>query len=334
MSLSPETLGRILTAEPKDAWAEVFAALWADLSLPVGNVDVAAEMVRRDKAFESLDLVLSGAAWDLWAAFQSSTPATAEALVDFWGETPGGKAVLVLDALSLRETPWILGEAVKRGYAVKTAKVTASALPSDTTSFAKALGLPQRSSLIAGKVASLRLTGAATAFFDQPWNECGDTLPNDPNLFVWHAWPDTLMHDLSGAGPGLRQLAQDAKNVLTGDGFWSFVDRLVLGRRVVITADHGYAASGLFSDVPDEAQKTYYQQTFGAERYAAGAGQGAAHWLPPVDIALDTARGPHRFALGRRGWRVQAGRKNLSHGGLSVLETAVPFIELSKAQQA
>ena len=43
---------------------------------------------------------------------------------------------------------------------------------------------------------------------------------------------------------------------------------------------------------------------------------------------------PHRFALGRRGWRVQSGRKNLSHGGLSVLETAVPFIELTKTGSA
>jgi hypothetical protein len=328
MSLSPEQLGRILLAEPTQAWTEIFSALWDGLSVPVGNVDVAAEMVRRDKAFESLDLVLSGAAWDLWSSFEASTPATADALVSFWDEAPGGKAVLVLDALSLRETPWILQEATKRGYAIKTAKPTASALPSDTTSFARALGLSQRSSLASGKSASLRLSGAATAFFDQPWNECADTLPNDPNLFVWHDWPDTLMHDLSGAGPGLRQLAQDAKTVLTGDGFWSFVDRLAQGRRVVITADHGYAASGLFSDVPDEEQKTYYQQTFGAERYAASADKGASHWLPPVDIALDTARGPHRFALGRRGWRVQSGRKNLSHGGLSVLETAVPFIEL------
>lgn len=334
MSLSAETLGRLLLAEPKLAWAEVFSSLWSELSVPVTEGDVAAEMVRRDKVFESLDLVLSSAAWDLWLSFEASTEATAEALVGFWNAQPGGKAVLVLDALSLRETPWILQEAAKRGYTVKSARPTASALPSDTTSFARALGLPQRSALTAGKVASLRLAEATTAFFDQPWSECADTLPNSPNLFVWHDWPDTLMHDLSGAGPGLRQLAEDAKTVLTGDGFWSFIDRLAQGRRVVITADHGYAASGLFSDVPDESQKAYYQQTFGAERFAPSPDQGASHWLPPVDIAMATARGPHRFALGRRGWRVQSGRKNLSHGGLSVLETAVPFIELSKSQQA
>ncbi len=333
MGLSAEMLGRLLLAEPKDAWQVVFEALWDELSVPVEG-DASSEMVRRDKALESLDLVLSGAAWDLWASFESSTKATADALVDFWEATPGGRAVLVLDALSLRETPWILQEAAKRGYEIKSAKATASALPSDTTSFAKALGLPQRSSMAAGSVPSLRLKGASTAFFDQPWRECADTLPNSPDVFVWHDWPDSLMHDLSGAGPGLRQLAQDAKIVLTGDDFWNFADRLSQGRRLVITADHGYAASGLFSDVPDEEQKVYFQQNFGAERFAATAEQGVSHWLPPVDIPLQTARGPHRFVLGRRGWRVQSGRKNLSHGGLSVLETAVPFIELSRKAQA
>jgi len=156
------------------------------------------------------------------------------------------------------------------------------------------------------------------------------TLPNSPDVFVWHDWPDALMHDLSSAGPGLRQMAQDVKAVLTSDDFWSFIERLAQGRRVVITSDHGYAASGLFSDVPDEEQKTYFQQTFGGERFASTPENHPSHWLPPIDIALSTSRGAHRFALGRRGWRVQSGRKNLSHGGLSVLETAVPFIELSK----
>ena len=331
MSLTRESVARLTTAEPKEAWAEVFGLLWKDLSTPVSAKDAGAEMIRRDKALECLDLLLSGAAWDLWREFEKSTESTAEALVSFWDSTHGGKAVLILDALSLRETPWILSEAERRGFSVKAARPTASALPSDTTSFAKALGLPQRSALSSGSCASLRLSGAKTALFAQPWLECSDTLPNAPDLFVWHEWPDTLMHDLSAAGPGLRQLADDAKKVLTGDDFWSFVERLATGRTLVITADHGYPASGLYADVPDDLQKTYFQQNFGAERFAETADATPSHWLPPVDMHMLTARGPRRFALGRRGWRVQAGRKNLSHGGLSVLETAVPFIELTKS---
>lgn len=329
MSISTDMLGTLLRSEPKAAWEAVFAALWKELSAPVQG-DVASEMVRRDKALESLDLVLSSSAWELWSQFESSVTATASALVDFWNNASGAKAVLVLDALSLRETPWILKEAARRGYSVKQATPTASALPSDTTSFARALGMPQRSAMASGAVASLKLAGATTVFFDQHWRECADTLPNNPNLFVWHDWPDTLMHDLAGAGPGLRQLAEDARNVLTGDDFWLFIERLATGRRLVITADHGYAASGQFSDVLDVEQKEYYQKTFGAERFVSSADQAMSHWLPPVDLPMTTARGAYRFALGRRAWSVQGGRKNLSHGGISVLEVAVPFIEITK----
>lgn len=332
MNFSSQVLKKILLGDAKDAWAEIFSAIWDELSQPVVG-DVASEMVRRDKALEGLDLVLSSSAWDLWPQFEVSTPSTSEALVEFWQAAPGAKAVLILDALSLREVPWILQEAQKRGYTIKRAFPTASALPSDTTSFAKALGMPQRSAMAAGKVSSLRLTGATTAFFNQPWRECGDTLPNSRDLFIWHDWPDTIMHDLAAAGPGLRQLAEDAHNVLTSDEFWFFIDRLATGRQLVITADHGYAATGQFGDVADAEQKEYCQRVFGAERFKPSTDQAASHWVPPIDLAINTARGNYRFVLGRRAWSVQGGRKNLAHGGTSLLEVAVPFIELSRPLQ-
>ena len=330
MDVSAKLLSELLSQEPTQAWDGIFAGLWDRLSAPVVG-DVASEMVRRDKTIEGLDLILSSSAWDLWAHFDTCAPKTSETLARFWCDAAGSKAVLILDALSLRESPWLLHEATKRGFNVHRSIATGSALPSDTTSFAKELGLPQRSSLGAGHVASLKLANAATALFDQPWKECAATLPNHPNLFVWHEWPDSLMHDLSGPGPGLRQLAEDSKSVLTGDEFWEFVHRLATGRRLVITADHGYAASGQFSDVLDQGQKEYFQTAFGAERYAASSDKAASNWLPPVDIPLTTTRGDYRFTLGRRAWSVQGGRKNLSHGGISLLEVAVPFIELSRS---
>lgn len=330
MSLTIQALQALLGQQPGPAWAGIFADLWERMSQPVGG-DAASETVRRDKEIEGLDLVLSSAAWDLWYQFEGCAPKTSNALIDFWNNSSGAKAVLILDALSLREAPWILQEAAKRGFKVHSGRATASALPSDTTSFAKELGMSQRSVLTAGQVGSLKLAGAATALFAQPWLECANTLPNHSDLFVWHDWPDSLMHDLSGPGPGLRQLAEDVKTVLTGDDFWAFVERLATGRRLIITADHGYAASGQFSDVNDQGLKEYFQKTFGAERFAASDGKIASHWLPPVDLPLATARGDYRFVLGRRAWSVQGGRKNLSHGGISLLEVAVPFIELSRA---
>jgi len=329
MSLEPQLLDSLLTQPGSTAWPLIFDELWKKLSSPIVG-DPASELVKRDKLIEGMDLVLSSSAWDLWREFETCAPSNAKQIESFWAETHGGKAVLVLDALSLREAPWLLQGAAKRGYVVKQAKALASALPSDTTSFAKLLGLPQRSSLAAGSVGSFKLSGASTALFDQPWKECADTLPNSPSLFVWHEWPDSLLHDFAAPGKGLAPLAQAIAPMLQSDDFWTFIDRLATGRTLVITSDHGYAASGQFSDVHDPAQKDYLASNYGAERFMSSADQSESTWTPPLDIALTTTRGAHRFVLGRRSWSVAGGRKNLAHGGISLLEVASPYIELTK----
>ncbi len=52
--------------------------------------------------------------------------------------------------------------------------------------------------------------------------------------------------------------------------------------------------------------------------------------MPPLDLQLKTAHADATFALGRRKWKSQGGYPTLTHGGLSLLEVAVPFIELSR----
>ncbi|MEA2083502.1 MAG: hypothetical protein U9O82_04525 [Thermodesulfobacteriota bacterium] len=55
-----------------------------------------------------------------------------------------GRAVLILDARSLRGSPWIIHGAAERGFTIHDARATGVELPADTTSFAKALGFSQR----------------------------------------------------------------------------------------------------------------------------------------------------------------------------------------------
>ena len=59
---------------------------------------------------------------------------------------------------------------------------------------------------------------------------------------------------------------------------------------------------------------------------------GESAWVPPIDMVLDTAHGRHRFVLGQRKWKAQGGYPTLTHCGLSILEVAVPFIEISRAE--
>jgi hypothetical protein len=109
MSLDSQLLDRLLTEPGAIAWSIIFDELWARLSVPIHG-DPASELVRRDKMIESLDLVLSSSAWDLWNVFEACAPSNAKQIEAFWSETHGGKAVLLLDALSLREVPWLLSK--------------------------------------------------------------------------------------------------------------------------------------------------------------------------------------------------------------------------------
>ncbi|MFH2001740.1 MAG: hypothetical protein ABIK28_18790, partial [Planctomycetota bacterium] len=58
--------------------------------------------------------------------------------------------------------------------------------------------------------------------------------------------------------------------------------------------------------------------------------KGKGRWSPPLEIPITNEHGDHLFVSGRRKWSVAGGYPTLIHGGLSILEVAVPFIELSK----
>ena len=287
-------------------------------------------MIRRDRAVASADLFLATAGWDLWSSYYDSVPTTADQLASWWSTTTRGRAVLILDALSLREAPWLVHGAAQRGYSVHAAKVTGAELPADTNSFAQALGFGQRSAVENdGAGSAHRLLGARTDSVDLPWRECVDLLDAAPDWVLWHHWPDDRIHDLSAPGRGLSSLAGEVANQLTSDHFWAMVERLTIGRRLVITGDHGYAATGLFPDVADAEQTRYLKSRFKSGRTASGTFK-YGDWVPPIDLNLETPHGPHAFVLGRRKWKSPGGYPTLAHGGLSLLEVAVPFIELSR----
>jgi hypothetical protein len=262
-------------------------------------------------------------------------PRGSDSVIEFWNRIHGGKALLILDGLSLRESPWILEQAKARGYTIHTSAAVASELPSETNYYAKALGLSQRSALennSAGK--AHKLTGARTETTDLPWTECTASIGAQESIAYWHHWPDHRLHELAKPGEGLKKLASEAHAALTGDEFWGFIEKLATGRRVAITSDHGYAACGYFSNL-DGDQASYMKQIFASGRTAANSSSTTptqpAAWLPPIDLELATQHGNHRFVLGRRNWKV-SGQSNrlLAHGGLSLLEVFVPYIELSK----
>ena len=324
-------LDAVLTAPAKEAWRGIFEKLWEIFSSPLTQQNAEREIADRERKVGEMELLLSGSAWELWRDFEGSVPRTAQSVIDFWNGTTGGKAVLILDALSLRELPWLLQEADRRGYQVQQAGVRGSELPSDTTPFAKALGFGQRSSLENNGASSThQLSGARTDSMGAAWDYCLDWIASAPAIVLWHHWPDDRIHQLSVPGDGFQTLCREAAQKLTSDSFWKMIEGMTTGRRLVITSDHGYAASGMFADVSNPEQANWLKTNFGASRFSCGPGT-PHHWSPPISLCLQSAHGVNQFALGRRKWKSAGGYPTLAHGGLSLLQVAVPFIEITKA---
>jgi len=337
MTLDADLLHSLTKAPAKDTWRLIIDQAVEIASRPLTESKAPSEVTRRDREIGALDHFLSASGWDLWQTFGdpslSGVERTADRLVRWWVEPAfagaNAKAALILDGLSLRELPWLLQGAQARGFTLYEVAATASELPGETNAFAQALGFSSRSQLQNnGGGSNHRLAPTHTESVDLPWRDCAGLINSQLNWVFWHHWPDSKVHDGSGAGQGLDTLTRDAALQLSSDDFWFFVERLAQGRRLVITSDHGYAATGNFPDADGEVGQ-FLKATFASGRSLAGSAD-PGPFVPPVALQVDSFHGPHLLALGRRKWKSQGGYPTLTHGGLSLLEVLSPFVELGR----
>lgn len=310
--------------DPATTWKQLFIYLR----------DIALSSVKSgglDRATVVPDRLLANSAWDLWDDFHRSAPTVIDELKKFWVQTSAtGTAVLVLDGLSLRELPLIVGAANDRKLKPSRVEALGAQVPTETDRFAEALGISGRSKLFNNQAPASFIFGGPdvhTNVLDAPFADCIGSVPSSPRLFLWHKWPDEPLihlHDSKDDGPDV--VAAQTKLQLYSDEFWDFVDRIRQGRRLVVTSDHGYAVSRFFSDeIKDSGTVQMLRNAFGAKR--CGVESPDTPWprrhLPPL-----VSRRDHRIVvLGQRKWAVQGGFPHLCHGGLSLLEAVVPFIE-------
>jgi hypothetical protein len=93
--------------DPATSWKHIFVGL-RDLALQSTKPGVL------DKATVAPDRLLANAAWSLWDDFHNHAVTVVDELKHFWVQTSAsGTAILVLDALSLRELPIIISARVK-----------------------------------------------------------------------------------------------------------------------------------------------------------------------------------------------------------------------------
>jgi len=144
MALPLALLRALQNSSPGDAWSRLFDFAWKVCAVPATAARAASEIPKRDAEVGSADLFLATAGWDLWRSFEKEVPRAADVLAAWWSghTTTSGRAVLILDALSLREVPWILQCAAEQGYTIHQARAVGSELPADTTPFERA-GFPR-----------------------------------------------------------------------------------------------------------------------------------------------------------------------------------------------
>jgi hypothetical protein len=326
--------------ESSSEWVDIIAAggdpavTWKQILNKVR--DLALQSARSgflDRATVVPDRLLANTAWSLWGDLLNYAPRVVDELKKFWVQTTAsGTAILVLDALSLRELPIIAGAASDHGVTATRLDAFITEVPTETDRFAEALGVSGRSRLFNNQPPASFIFGGPHVYshvLDAPFGDCADSVPSKPRLFLWHKWPDEpLIHLYAGHDDGPEALASRMKEQLTSPEFWEFVDQMRQGRRLVITSDHGYAVSRSFSDEIKETDIVQsLRNTFGAKRCANELA--AAPWplnhLPPL-----VSRHNGRLAvIGQRKWAVQGGFPHICHGGLSLLEAAVPFIEFA-----
>ena len=314
----------ILSArDPEAVWSDIFDRL-RDVALATPNPQIL------HKQTVDPDRLLAESAWSLWEDFPTHAPKVIDALKQFWiSGSVSGTAVVILDALSLRELPLIVTAAEKRNITPVRIEVRGSEVPTDTDQFAKALGVPSRSKLYNNKPpGSFIFAGedTYTDVLDLPFEDCLSAVKPKPRLFLWHSWLDDLLHRYGANDDAHTTVARETKEQLGADGFWNFIDRIREGRRLVITSDHGYAVSQFFYTEKDDDAVKLLKQQFGAKRCAQEKpdNQWPQRHLPPLAIRHDG----WLAVTGQRQWKIQGGFPHLCHRGLSLLEAAVPFIEL------
>ena len=266
------------------------------------------------------DRLLCEAAYPLWEGFSQFAPRTSDRLVHACS-CNDNCAVLILDALSLREVSLIVGEAKKRGIETMT-DVTFSEAPSDTNCFAQALGVSSRAALKDnGKSSGFKLF-KADCYTDVQGIPFADvSFPPMPRMVIWHSFLDDHIHN----GRSGSEIYSLAKKEFTGDGFWQMIDKLRQGRKLIITSDHGYGVAEQFSsEIHDSIAVNFLRTNFHGHRFAKITPP-QERFLPPFFISKDG----YCIVIGQRKWKLQSGFPKVCHGGLSLLEVASPWIEIN-----
>ncbi|MGC8541918.1 MAG: hypothetical protein ACP5QA_15005, partial [Phycisphaerae bacterium] len=189
------TASSVPESSPPISWQDIIcadqpaAATWTHIFQRLQTLALAATSpATLHRETVTPDRLLAETAWDLWQQFPTAASVVA-GIRDFWQPpiTSAGTAVLILDALSLRELPLIINGVKKRGIEPANISVRASSVPTETDQFAAALGLSGRARLAHNQPpASFIFNGpdVHTDVLADPFADCVGRIGAQPRLFL------------------------------------------------------------------------------------------------------------------------------------------------------
>jgi len=261
--------------------------------------------------------------WDELAAASSTAPALKSWLgLDAPLPLASPRAAVVFDGLSLREMPLLLSQVKATGFRVKSAQVIATSLPTETLSFVeqRVLGQPLAPSRLRGRK-ELAERNVEAFYLEKP--NTRESYPANRSLLVWSSYPERLFFN------------DEARNEALFSTFHEFiptiwkctVQAIPSGLPIVVTSDHGYIFLG--ADL----------ESVRSSDAAALLGQARVKEFSDGEMFLEEhpdlqILSRERIAMLRGRLRARpsgpSSRKLYQHGGFSLMEVLVPWIELEK----
>ena len=270
------------------------------------------------------ELVATGAqeVWGELAAESQSAPTIKTWLgLDAPSPLPHPHAAVVFDGLSLREFPLLLGLAESSGFRVKSSGAVATCLPTETLDFVeqRVIGTRLAPSQLPGR-AEFAAHNAEAFYLEHPTSRYTPT--KGRSVLIWSTYPDRLFADDAARTEAL--FTNFHRNYIPT--IWkNSVQTIPRGLPIVITSDHGYIYLGASlettrtSDAPSLLGQSRFKEFALDEPFPP--------WHPDLQLIPE-----RRVALLRGRMRTRppgvSSRKLYQHGGFSLMEVLVPWIEL------
>ncbi len=231
------------------------------------------------------------------------------------------RAAIVFDGLSLREMPLLLQMAEASGLRVNSADLVATCLPTETAHFVdeRVLGARIGPSQLRGRTELARKNTEAF-YLEHPNTRY--TFPAGKGLLIWSTYPDRLFAD-DGARTEALFATFHRDYIPT---IWQCTAQaLPRGVPAVVTSDHGYIFLGASleasrsSDAMDLLGQSRFKEFRGDELMPG--------WHPDLQLLPQSRTAMLRGRLRTRPTGTSS-RKLYQHGGFSLMEVLVPWIEL------